>query len=459
MANIKVGASKLCIDPSEEWYPIHGMFNDVLADQKYDECDCRALAIETDSEKVLMLVYELSHPPVLEGFVEEISKTTGFPGNRIFISATHNHTSPGVEEPMLKNPSDYVKNIQKLLHDQGLKACMQAVRTMRQARIGYSEIPSYVNTNRYLNTLCGYWVEARNLSGYSDKILSVINFIDDKGSVIASFLNHATHNTSAMCKDFDHKNKTTGNFSGIACKFVEQHFGKDAVAFWTIGAAGDQNPLFCHGFQYEYPDGYTTNIAYPDGVGFMVMEELGRMHGADCVRAISRIDNYSDNLNIKYASCKMDLPARYRVQDEVNMMPGFMNERQGGFGPRPCDIPFGTPAPAGEFPEMYEDPEKPAIMEMRILILNNIALIFVNAEIVSILGKKMKEMSPYKHSILITQTGKNEIGYIFDKTSKDIKVPMAYQCVVPGKSDDIILNAEQALFQELSSSDGLGKEN
>ncbi|MBD5393158.1 MAG: hypothetical protein HDR71_02580 [Lachnospiraceae bacterium] len=454
MSELKVGAAKVSINPAPEMYPIPNRISDfglepMSQEAAYDDMDCRAIAIETGKTKLMFLTFELAGAPDYPHYPEDISAATGFPSDLIFIMGTHNHSAPRYRKEQADTVElvEFIEKYEKIVYDAGIAACQKAAASMRPAKYGYGESVSNINVNRNLFTGGGYWVEGRNMEGFSDKTLSIIKFVDLEGKLIAALLNHGTHATNIyMLKDIDHKAKTSGNFTGIACRFVEEHYGNGAVAMWTSGAAGNQNPLLSHGLQYEYPDGWTTQMQYPDGTGYMQMEYMGRWHGVDCCRGIDKIVRYNDRMPVFHRVKMIDLPSNQCVDGWPPK--DFSIVRNGGQGERDLEaVPYGKiPAPA-KVPEMI--PGEPRQLHLHLLKMGNIALLLANAELFAEIGRDMKAASPYRNTIIITHHYGKKCNYIFDKTSKDVLLPMAYGGVVPGSSDELIVNGERDLFDEI----------
>lgn len=457
MSGLRVGAAKVCINPAPDMYPIPNWITDFGLEpmqqmEPYDDMNCRAIAIDTGKDRLMFLTFELAGAPEFPNYPEDVAKACGFPADMIFIMGTHNHSAPRYRKNQATDPEllAFIEKYEKIIYDAGIEAAKKAAETLRPARYGYGETMSYINVNRNLYTFGEYWVEGRNMEGFSDKTLSILKFVDMEGRLIAAFLNHATHATNIyMLKDVDHKAKTSGNFTGITCRFVEEHYGNGAVAMWTSGAAGNQNPLLSHGLQYEYPDGWTTQMQYPDGTGYMQMEYMGRCHGADCCKGIDAIRRYSDKMPVAHRVKDIDLPASKCVE----MWPpkDFSAVRNGGQGPRSYEeIPYGQiPAPA-KVPAMVEG--EPRHLHLHLLTVGNVALLFANAEIFAEIGRDMKEASPYKNTIIVTHHYGEKCNYIFDKSSKDVLLPMAYGGVIPGSSDELIVEGEKDLFDEILES-------
>ena len=68
---------------------------------------------------------------------------------------------------------------------------------------------------------------------------------DYDGNLIAAFLNYCCHGTCAFTRrDVDGKIKTSPEFMGYACNYVQERYGGTPVIIWSSGQSGDQNPLF-----------------------------------------------------------------------------------------------------------------------------------------------------------------------------------------------------------------------
>ena len=454
MKELFVGAGRALLDPPKDMYPMPTRF--CIADDIYDSCYLRVIAIKSGQEQLLMLIYELSDYPTVENLTDEIVKASGFPKDSIMITFTHNHTSPCDEANLHFSGGDESEEIslkrekfKEIELEATINAVKQAVGSMRRAKAGFGTIDSFVNVNRDYETFGGYWIEAPNHAGFSDKTLSVVKFVDDNDKLIAAFLNHGTHSTCAFLQnDADGKNKTSGNFSGIACKFAEKYYGDDAVIAWAAGAAGNQNPIMSHGLLYEYEDGYATMVPVPDGVGYMQMESVGRTHGADAIKCISSIESYNSDISIKKISKTVSLPTQKRVA-----LPGGkkVNVRMGGEGMRDWDkVPYGQAPRVPDVTNLLEpDPENPKAMQLKLIVLGDVALVFTNGELYSELGSLIKEVSPAKNTVVTTYSIEKSTGYILDKTAVGSKVFQAFSSVVPGAADDILKDAIAEMFNTI----------
>ena len=447
---LKVGAGKACINPTPDMYPIPSSFADfgvepLLQRGIYDDMFCRAIIVDTGADRCMFLIYETINCPAAPGLRELAAEASGVPAENIIMAGTHNHSAAKDNHANGRNNSpaevEFHEKYWEIEKSAGLEAIRQAVETMRPARAGYGEIDSWCNVNRDTETPFGYWVECRNMAGYSDKKLRTVKFVDEEGNLIAALLNYGMHNTCVhMMKDSDGLCKTSGNVSGIACRFVEDHYGNGAVAAWVSGAAGNQNPLFSHNLQYEYADGFTTSVPYPDGVGYQLMDYMGRWHGVDCVKGIDAITEYTDSASLKKAENRIYLPGQERkvAQTKHAMF------RMGGNKLR-------TPEDKPELPELPEMVDgDPVPMDMKMLVLGDVAFLCVSGEPYSELGRDMIAASSFRNTMVLTHTFATSTGYILDKSSKDHKVFQAFATKVkPGCADDLIIDNVKALCRKI----------
>ena len=119
------------------------------------------------------------------------------------------------------------------------QAARQAHDKMQPAKIGYGEGKLYLNVNRdAINEKTRLWSQEPNLDYPSDKTLAVIKIESLSGQLIAVYMNYAMHANSLFLNGM-----VSGDFPGEAERYLERTYDK-AVAIWTSGAAGDQNPLY-----------------------------------------------------------------------------------------------------------------------------------------------------------------------------------------------------------------------
>ena len=355
---LMVGAGRQVISPTADVFPFLSSISNGENDQSmiaygvHDDIYCRAIIIENGTDSLLFVSWELPTIPAIPDLKRKLAERSGVPEKHIILSSTYNGTA--FYDDAISDHS-VLQKLHKIELEGVLTAINNALASKRNAKIGYGETVSYCNTNRNLETLGGQWVKAQDLGGYSDKTVAMIKFVDDKDKIIAVILNYGCRATCARrARDVDGLRKTSGNFSGIASRFIEEHFRDEMVALWTSGAAENQEPLLSRGMRYEYPDGTTGVVEFPDGVDYMLMEWLGRRHGADCVRGINGVCEYTGNVRIKSAG------KRIKCSDKVDTI------------------------------------------DMHVAVIGNIAAVCTNTELSAEVGREIKSASPLKNTFVIT---------------------------------------------------------
>ena len=124
------------------------------------------------------------------------------------------------------------------------KAIEGALKASDQQGTALARGLSYINTNRdqLLRMVSG--CRDRN-AGFSDKTLAVLKFEDMNGKLIAALLNYCCHGTCAFTrKDVDGKIKTSPEFTGYACNYVQQRYGGDPCYSMVFGGCWRSESAF-----------------------------------------------------------------------------------------------------------------------------------------------------------------------------------------------------------------------
>lgn len=317
-------------------------------------------------------------------------KELNIPAAHLQMSATHTHSVPGQAGAVLE---------EKIM--QGLA---EATRKLQPARVAWGTGVSYININRdIVDPATNRWWEGPNYEGTSDKTVAVMRFETLAGEPIAVYGNYAVHAVLTGTLDL-----VSGDIPGATSRYVERHLGGDAVALWTSGAAGDQNPIFFDQ-TYELRDirikDYAkrgediSNSMPPGGTGLdrdnprvkVLMEEqkqmtltMGQMLGEEILRVMrSALEKSPLDTTVAGAQASFSCPARRRT-----------DTGRAGFP--------GTYVDAGEVPIL-----------LSALRIGDIYLAAVNAEVYNGIAQRLKRESPFKHTLMATLTnGSAPTGYI-----------------------------------------------
>lgn len=437
MYPLRVGAGKACIDPPASEYPFPSTFG--MMDEIRDSCYVRSIAIDNGEKKVLFVIYELADLPRVPDLEEKLGALWGIGKEDVILCVSHNHSSPS---DRCKFPCDE-KKLELFLEielEKGLEAVRQAVDSLRPAKWGYGEIESYCNVNRDLKTRFGFWVEGPAYTAYSNHTLACVKFVDENDKVIAALLNFGAHAVCAFVqKDVDGKIKSSSNFPGIACRFVEEYYGDDCIVAWTSGAAGNQDPLLFDYQWLEYPDGYVTKISLPDGSGYVHMDIIGNKQGADAVTCLDGIKAERDQMPITYLKSTVPIPAQMR---DPNFKAPPFGLRMGGVGPRTDFSPPKFP----EFPKML--PTQTTIdYTLNLLMLGDLAVLLTSGELYAEIARDMMAAVPVKESFVVTHIpGKG--GYTLDKSSADHRTFQSFGGVKAGDADEPLCRRSAELVEQ-----------
>lgn len=455
MSKFSVGAGMANLDYPLEKYP--AMTFSVVCAEKYDDCNCRAICIDDGNMKLLLLAFELSDIPEVPDLEEKISAATGVPAQDVIITVTHNHTSPcdrgarmgGTDESRAKFREEFFE----IELNAAIKAATDAVQSLRPAKYGYGEINSYIVQNEITrNPKIGFLAD-ENGNGYIDPTLSIIEFIDYDDKPICFLMNHPSHATMAMGPNERGNFTTSGNFTGIACRFVEDYFGNDTVALWTPGASGNLHPIYQNYNEFAYTDGYSVQHKLPDGFEHLMMEFLGRNHGVDAVNCINGISEFKDDLTLKHTKGSISLPNQRRVKEEARppFDPDARFRNIYGDGVRSNQ---DHPAEPFTAPEMVIDYDHPSTLKMEVAMIGDVAYVLLGCELFCQIGRDIKNALPAKHTVVVTHipgyVGDNPhaIGYIVDKSSIGSTNSKLYRNLIPGGYDDMIVEEAQKLYVE-----------
>ena len=153
---------------------------------------------------------------------QRIEKELGIPAQNLIMNPTHTHSASG-------GSADQIFNV--------IKA---AKEKLQPARIGYGTGVSYINVQRdIIDPKTHKWWEGANYDGPSDKTVAVIKFETTNGEPIAVYFNYACHAVVTGNTDM-----LSGDWPGEAERYIEDSFDDKCVALFSVGAQGDQNPIY-----------------------------------------------------------------------------------------------------------------------------------------------------------------------------------------------------------------------
>ncbi len=382
--NFKAGAAKVDVTPDESELP---KSIDGILDRLYS----RAIVVENGITSAALVTVDtgMIFEQAWKNVTQRIEKELGIPAQNVLLTATHTHS--GVMRP----GSDYDENI--------FRSVKMAKEKLQPARIGYGTGVSYLNVNRnIIDPRTRRWWEGPNYDGPSDKTVAVVKFESINGEPIAVYYNYSMHAVTVGQLD-----RISADAPGAASRYIEDSFDGKIVAVWSTGACGDQNPIY---FQQTYdlreirikdyakrgidisnampPGGQGLNKQDPTVIKLMNQQKqmilsMGQFLGEEVMHVMRGMERMSNSGKIFGSQKMVSFPGRDRT-----------NEGRAGFE--------GT----------YKDGD-PVELRLGLLLIDDIALGIVDAEVFNLIAQRLKKESPFARTMMVTLTnGMANSGYI-----------------------------------------------
>jgi hypothetical protein len=415
---IQVGAAKVSITPSQETLPKNYLG---INDSIYS----RAIVIDNGKTFAALISVEVGmlRDNNWASITEQIEKELGIPAKNILLTATHTHSVPFT-----------IGGIQ--LEQKIVESVRQAKVALQPAHMGYGTGVSYINVNRnIIDPKTRRWWEGPNYDGPSDKTVAVLYFEALDGTPIAVYYNYAMH--AVLTGQLD---MVSGDAPGAASRYIENSYDNKLIALWSTGCEGDQNPIF---FQqtfdlrdirikdYAKRGEDISNAMPPGGTGLdrnnpevkrlmnqqrEITKAMGVMLGEEVKHVMRTINRTETKAFISSAQKVVEIPGRDRT-----------NKGRAGYE--------GT----------YVDGESVKI-RLGVLLLNDIAIGSINAEVFNQIAMQLKKESPFSRTMVVSVTnGSANSGYIpndaafgyqtFEVLSSRCKPGFAERAIIDGILD------------------------
>ena len=412
---LQVGAARVDITPPADaallmgGYPRKQGFKGI-----HDHIYVRAIVLNDGTSYAAIVTWELVFvpTPVWSELSERVAKETGIPVENLMLAAVHNHSAPTVGRASgnhSKTGGAYTATVE----DATIEAIRQAKAKMQPARVGIGTGKAYLNVNRRECAPGRGCRLGQNPDFPSDKTVAVVKFESMAGKPIALLINYAVHDV-VMGPD---NLQVTGDLVGATSRFVEQFYkgaltptargdlgnglelrpdqvvgGDGVVALWTSGAAGDQNP-----------------ISLARGEDFTLVDAFGKTLGEEAIRVAGAIRT-TPSVRLRGAQREVSCPGRRAVSGQA----------------------------AGAEPKFVDT--DPAKIRLSLLMIGDIAVTGVSGEVLTMIGQRLKNESPYNHTIMVTHANGNA-GYIPNDAAYD---QLSYEVMStrfkPGCAEGAIVN-------------------
>ncbi len=397
------------------------------ADGILDHIYVRAIVIDNGATSAALVCVDTGAigDQVWRTVSQRIEKELGIPAQNLMISPTHTHSASG-------GSADQIFNTIKAAREK-----------LQPARIGYGTGVSYINVQRdIIDPMTHKWWEGANYDGPSDKTVAVIKFETTNGEPIAVYFNYACHAVVTGNTDM-----VSGDWPGEAERYIEDSFDDKCVALFSVGAQGDQNPIY---FQqtfdlrdirikdYAARGQDISNAMPPGGQGLnkqdptvkklldqqkMMIKSMGQFMGEEVKHVMRLMDpaHMAAGGKIVAAQKMIALPGRNRTS--------------------------GAQRAAVE--ATYTDGPDVSL-RLSLLMIDDIALGGGSAEIYNMIAVRFKRESPVGRSIFVSMVnGSSNSGYIPDDAAygRQTFEVLSSRCK-PGYAESGIVNGLLDLIAE-----------
>jgi neutral ceramidase len=419
---LRAGAAKVDITPpADAAVPMSGYASRQEGFKGiHDRIYARAIVVSDGVRHAALVSWELIGVPTAlwEQLSERIAKETGIQPEYLQLTAVHNHSAP-TPFGMYGHTSPQSAAYTTQLLDATVEAVKQAKANLQPARMGVATGTAHVNVNRREYSPERGWSLGHNPAGPSDKTVTVMRFDALSGKPIAVFINYPVHVVVMGPENY----QISGDLAGATSRYVENYYRRKpeetprsdagpairlapenatdgAVALWTSGAAGDQNP-----------------VSLARGSDFTMVDALGKMLGEQAVRAAGAVQTTAS--------------ARLWGKQHLVTCPGRTLEP----GPRPRTVYTWTDA-------------DPVNIRLGLLMINDVALAGVSGEVMTMIHHHLTKVSPLSRTVMVTHANGSS-GYIPDDAAfEQVSYEIESSRLKPGCAENAIVNGFLSLIAQ-----------
>lgn len=365
-SRLQVGAGRAVVHLPDELWPIEGFTGE------HDPLCARVLVLDTD-RRFAWAVVDLTSLPgdAVDRIRSALVTETGADAGDILVSVSHTFSAPHLAGP--PGTSDDVRRRMALVRDSVLdavrRAAADAVAGLRGATVTAGGAVCRINVNRDIETAEG-WTLGVGETGFADHDLHMVAIRDEAGETVAVLLNHAVQpsvmNESDSALGGTAGRLVTADLAGAAARAIEDAHG--GVAFFVIGAAGDQAPALT--------SVRTLAGARKDAgaAGFAVVELLGERLAAAASLALTSATAVDVSAGVEIVAGQIAVPGQEpRAREDIVPLRG------GAYGSAPMrELPYW------------------------LLRIGDVVVVGVQVELSAVTGVALRAASPFAGTLVAT---------------------------------------------------------
>jgi hypothetical protein len=362
---LRAGTAKIDITPEKPVKMAGYAGRTDLSDGVHDPLSARVVIFENDDKRFVLVstdllgFYNETAGPLRKAILNEFKLKP----SELFLTAIHTHAGPSLTIDKKKghpNNLEYTESLKSKL----IKVIRKAYDNIDEVRTGIGVGYSPVGANRRELKINNDGTSAihlgRNPYGPTDKEVLVMKVAKPDGTVISAIFDYATHATCLGGRNLN----ISGDVLGLAEQFVEKILGKGAIAPAFAGASGNIDPLF-----RVLPSFNTEPGWIPEPV------LLGTLLGEEVVHVFRGINKVSPGGKINTSFTTLKLPGKPRGEVGV------------------------------------KKDSSPASLNITAARVGDVAFVGIGCEVLTEIGRAVKDASPYKHTFVITHCN-GAAGYL-----------------------------------------------
>jgi len=396
------GASRVCITPGPEYFPIEHFNNhmtgkpSIFSGKVAEDVFVRTIILKNSETKLVWVTLDMPGVPEAKEVRSLIAALAGVADTNVFYTCTHDHSNIYADNPIFEKfygePfSTKVRTYRKWLREEILpRAVREAEESLQPARVGVERGECYLNVNRNekeLGPKAGTY--GFRVGGPTDRDLYLLRVETPEGTPIAILYNFAVHACMMIHNNPEGKGtEISGDFVGHACRIIEKSYEDKVTVMFTSGAAGDMNPIMMSRVNIVEPDGKITTRDL-GAAGPIIWEFMGNRLARDVVNTNAAV------------VCRNPAPSlwagtRYfQLASSIIGMPG---------------------------------PDRPVDFRIGMMAVGDTAIIITNGEVFNQIGRRLKDATPFRKTMMITHAGQ-WVGYIKDDSGEGAYEQKALQAV------------------------------
>lgn len=333
----------------------------------HDDLYLRVIVLSDGTNKAVLISADLIgfSNSFWEDITQRITKETGIKKEFVLLSAVHNHGGP-VTKVYGEDSSVQVNNYVEDLKIKIIGATNEAIKKLVPVSIGAGKGECRMNINRRAHNGKGEIELGQNPYAQCDHEVGIIRVADESGNPMAVIINWPCHGVVLGPDNY----LITGDWPGAASRYIEEGSGGKLIAPVFVGASGDINPIYGPHIDFEKNNSYAYG---KDAIG----EDLG----LEALRVAQGIQTFQAG-KITALQRVIALPAKEKD--------------------------------AGKYLQPDSKNGDAVMVRLSAIKIGNIILTGFSGELFNQISVKMRNMSPYSNTFMITHCNGSSGYFVTD---------------------------------------------